>query len=290
MPKIKMEKVSKTAEGILVLDIPVIHRGYVEFLNRHAKGDIGRLLLVGDNLRAKLGVPNEIRANPAELTQKMLAGLDLPFGIEILHEEDIEALPKNGIFTARDTVSKKLKEQFFPNAELTDDNIFLRWDESNVATEKPANIETETKDPFHIKMMKHAKSLADNSSDWWRQVGVVIAKDGEIIMDAYNQSLPTENKPYIDGGPRDHVQSGTMQFLVTTTHAEAAAIAKVARSKDLSTDGADLYLNSFPCPPCATAMGLAGIRRCFAGGTNAYLDAAETLKSLGIETIFVNEN
>lgn len=280
----------KIKPGVLILDIPVIHRGYVEFLKRHANDDIGKLLLVGDDLREQLNIPREIRANAPELTKKLLAGLELPFDVDVLHQEDINTLSKSKIFTARDTVSQKLKERFFPTAELTENNIFLRWDESNVATEKPTNIETETKDPLHTKMMKRARALADNSSDWWRQVGVVIAKDGKIIMEAYNQSLPTENKPYIDGGPRDHVKSGTMQFLVTTTHAEAAAISKVARSKHLSTDGADLYLNSFPCPPCATAMGLAGIKRCFAGGTNAYLDAAETLKSLGIETIFVNEN
>ncbi len=274
--------------GVLILDIPVIHAGYVNLLKKYSNGEIQKLLLVGRDLRDTLQIPAEIRANPPELTQKMLAALDLPFEVDILNLGQIDKLPDTGLYTAHDTVSEKLQQMYFPNAAVTKETPFLRWDESNTTVDRPMNIEEETKDPVHREMMKKAHELSQDSSDWWRRVGVVIARDGEILVEAYNQSLPTDHKPYIDGNPRDHVQAGTLAFLVSTVHGEQSAIAKAARS-GIALDGSDLYLNSFPCPPCATSMGVAGVKRCFFAGSNAYLDAAEVLKTIGIETIFVNE-
>ncbi len=283
------EQKKGTQDGVLILDIPVIHRGFVELLQKHNDGSIKKLYLVGDNLRETLKIPKEIRANESELTRKMLVSLELPFEIEILNLEMVSKLPKKGIFTARDTVSEKLRAMYFPDSQVTEESIFLRWDESNITSTRPVHIDEETSDPFHVKMMKRTRELADTSSDWWRQVGVVIARDGKVLVEAYNQALPTDHKPYVDGNPRDHVQAGTLAFLVGTVHGEQAAISKAAKS-GIVLEGADLYLNSFPCPPCATSMGLAGIKRCFAGGGNAYLDAAEVLQAIGIKSIFVKEN
>jgi dCMP deaminase len=278
------------ADDVLILDVPVPHKGYIDLLQKHAEsGNIKTLYLVGEDLRDSLGIPKEIRSNNPEVTRKMLESLGFPFNIEILGVDKVDSLPSQGIYTAKDTVSKKLRERYFPQSEVSEESVFLRWDESNVTSTKPALIDEETSDHFDISMMKRAKELADNSSDWWRRVGAIIAKNGNILVEAYNQALPTDHKPYIDGNPRDFIQAGTLAFLVSTVHAEQAAIAKAA-SQGIKLEGADLYLNSFPCPPCATSMGLAGIKRCFAGGGNAYLDAAEVLKNIGIKTIFVKED
>lgn len=278
------------SEGVLILDIPVIHKGYIELLKKYTdEGTIGKLYLVGEDLLNSLEVPKEIRANDPETTQKMLGGLELPFDIEILGLDGVNNLPSQGIYTARDLVSRRLRERFFPNAEVTEENIFLRWDESNVTADRPAKVDRETTDPFDVAMMKRARELAGGSSDWWRRVGAVVVKDGHILVEGYNQALPSDNKPYIDGNPRDHTQPGTLAFLVSTVHAEQSVIAQAA-NRHITTKGSDLYLNSFPCPPCAASIWLAGVRRCFTAGGNAYLDAAEVLKQMRIETIFVNEN
>lgn len=272
--------------GVLILDVPVIHQGYLEFLKKQ-KG-VKTLYLLGEDLRKSLEIPKEIRAVDAATTAVMLSSLDFPFDIKILGLDEMAKLPKDRIYTARDSVSKKLKEKYFPKARVSEDTIFLRWDESNVTSTRPALVDEETHDPSHIKMMKRARELADSSSDWWRRVGVVVVRDGKVLVEAYNQALPTDHKPYIDGNPRDFIQAGTLAFLVSTVHAEQAALAKAA-GQGIKLEGADLYLNSFPCPPCATSMALAGIKRCFASSGNAYLDTAEVLKSTGIKTIFVNE-
>lgn len=276
-----------TNKGILILDIPVIHKGYVDLLKNHADGnDVEALYLVGEDVLEDLGAKREIRANDTETTRKLLSGLELPYGVEVLSLDRINDLASRGIYTVRDDVSRRLCEKFFPNAKLTEETVFLRWDESNVTQPLPANFDKETKDPFHIRMMNRARELANYSSDWWRRVGVVAVSDEQIILEGYNLALPTDHKPYIDGNPRDFIQAGTLQFLSSTVHAEQAIIAK---ARGVSLEGADLYLNSFPCPPCATSMGLAGIKRCFSAGGNAYLDAAEVLKSVGIETVYVND-
>lgn len=277
-------------KGVLILDIPVIHRGYIDLLRKHADGSVKTLYLVGQDVLDSLEVPKEIRANDPETTRKMLGGLDLPFDIEILSLDGVNNLPLQGIYTARDTVSQKLRERFFPDAQVTEENVFLRWDESNVTADQEVVVDEVTTDPFHVEMMRRAKELANDSGDWWRQVGAVAVRDGKILIEAYNQALPSDNKPYIDGNPRDHTQPGTLGFLVGTVHAEQALIAKAAGRQDVSLQGADLYLNSFPCPPCATSMWLAGIRRCFTAGGNAYLDAAEVLKQMEIRTFFVRED
>lgn len=273
--------------GILILDIPVPHKGFVDLFKKH-DGDITTLYLVGEDLRETLGVPKEIRANDPQTIQKMLKGLDLPFEIKILDLEGAKNLPSKSIYTGKDIVSKRLREKYFPKAQVKEENVFLRWDEGNVISTRPALIDEETSDPFHISMMKRARELSDNSSDWWRRVGAIAVKNGKILVEAYNQAFPTDHKPYVDGNPRDFVKAGTLAFLVSTVHAEQAVIAKAA-GLGIKLDGADLYLNSFPCPPCATSMGLAGIKRCFASDGNAYLDTAEVLKSVGIKTIFVKE-
>lgn len=282
-------KEAQIINGVLILDIPVPHKGYVDILRAHADGSIKTLYLVGRDLLASLEVPVEIRANDPKVTQKMLKGLDLPFEVEILGLDMVHNLPPEGIYTAKDTVSRKLREKFFPDAQVTEETAFLRWDESNVISTKPALIDEETNDPFHISVMRLARALADNSSDWWRQVAAVIVKDGKILIEGCSQAYPTENNPYVDGNPRDFIQAGTIGFLGKTVHAEQTAIAKAA-GQGIKLEGSDLYLNSFPCPPCAFSMGLAGIRRCFATGGNAYLDTAETLKRLGIKIVFVKED
>lgn len=280
-------EVQPTNKGVLILDIPVPHKGYVDLLRSHADGSIEKLYLVGEDLLATLELPREIRANDPETTRRMLLGLELPFKIGILDSEGVSSLPSSGIYTARDLVSRRLRERYFSDAQVTEEDVFLRWDANNVSADRPSMVDEETADPFHVAMMRRARELSDNSSDWWRRVGVVAVRDGQILLEAYNQALPTDNKPYIDGNPRDHTIPGTLGSLVSTVHAEQALTAKAAARLDISLSGTDVYLNSFPCPPCATSLGLAGISRCFTDGGNAYLDAAETLKALGIKTFSV---
>ena len=137
-------------KGVLILDIPVIHRGYVGLLRKYADGSVETLYLLGEDVLEDLEVRKEIRANDPEITRKMLRGLELPFGVEILNLDKIGDLTSRRIYTARDDVSRRLRERFFPEAQVTQESAFLRWDESNVISPRPALISEETNDPFHV--------------------------------------------------------------------------------------------------------------------------------------------
>ena len=56
--------------------------------------------------------------------------------------------------------------------------------------------------------LAHAQCLSAKSSDWWRQVGAIAARDGKILGSAWNHHHPTEYSPYIDGDPRDGFSRG----------------------------------------------------------------------------------
>src|SRR4051812_18754354 len=89
-------KKDQAKSGLLLLDIPVIHKGYIEFLKKHADGSVEILYLVGTDILDNLEVPKEIRAVEPEITKVLLQALQLPFKIDILHLEQIAHLPKEG--------------------------------------------------------------------------------------------------------------------------------------------------------------------------------------------------
>ena len=74
-----------------------------------------------------------------------------------------------------------------------------------------------------------AEREGDRSSDWWRQVGVVIAIAGRPVIVAHNRHLPTQYAPYIDGDPRNVFKKGVHIDLSTALHGEIAAICEAAR-------------------------------------------------------------
>lgn len=134
--------------------------------------------------------------------------------------------------------------------------------------------------------MKQAFVQANYSNDWWRQVGVVFMRDGEVLITAYNQHLPSSQEQYFSGDPRSFFSSGEMIELSSSIHAEALAIARAA-SQGIALAGADLFVTTFPCPICAKQVAAAGIKRLYYNEGYAVLDGWQVLKSAGIEIIRV---
>ncbi len=69
-------------------------------------------------------------------------------------------------------------------------------------------------------------------------------------------------------------------------HSEAGAIAEAAR-KGISLEGADLYVTTFPCPPCGKLIAYSGIKRVFYKNGYGVLDSERILKDKGVEIIKV---
>lgn len=272
---------------VLILYIPVLHKGYIELLQKYNK-EVKTLYILGEDITSQISNYKEIRSIEPVKLKKIIRALGFSFTVQILEIKKIRNIKNYDIISILEPISKKFIKKFFPKKPVFYERIFLKWDEKNVKSPSPPHYDSESSDDFDLKMMAIARKISKNSSDWWRQVGAVVTKNKKVIVKAHNQYLPSEHTPYIEGNPRDYIKSGTLGFLATSMHAEQAAISKAAYLGK-SLKGADIYLNSYPCPTCAKLISVAGIKRCFFIGGNAYLNVDEVFKASGIRTILVKD-
>lgn len=72
----------------------------------------------------------------------------------------------------------------------------------------------------------------------------------------------------------------------TAIHAETAVIAQAA-AQGVSTQGASLYVTTFPCPYCARLIAHSRIKRLFVSDSYATLGGQKLLEDAGIAIIKV---
>jgi dCMP deaminase len=175
-----------------------------------------------------------------------------------------------------------------PGPAVVFDRTFLRWDREWAAAQAPVTFDGEiSAAELPRELIGSAGAIARRSSDWWRQVGAVAARDGQVLGCAWNQHRPTEYAPYFNGDPRDGFARGVRADLSTAIHAEAALVARAARD-GTSLGGADLYTTTFPCPACARLVAEAGFARCYFTGRYSVLDGEQVLRAAGIRLIWVD--
>lgn len=273
-----------------ILYLPVVHAGYEAFLQRHADSD--EILVLGRRFsdvfpklvkeiralsperaveHARLIVPDTrvLLVEPAELADAVKAGLVVLPDEEIMHR--LVELP-----------------DFPDKAQLRFETTFLRWDREWSRATKPVRFDYRiSRSSLDRRFMVRTERESRRSSDWWRQVGAVAVRDGEILQVAHNHHHPTEYAPYIDGDPRNDFSRGVRPDLSTAIHAEASLVATAAR-EGLGLAGSDLYVSTFPCPACARLVVEAGFQRCFFAGPYSMLDGEEILRSGGVELIWVD--
>lgn len=120
------------------------------------------------------------------------------------------------------------------------------------------------KQKFIDAYMDVAKRFAQLSSAKRLQVGAIVVKDDRIISIGYN-GMPAgwtnECENYFgfdfNGNP-------TLVTKDEVIHAEANAIAKLAKSSE-SGDGATMFLTHAPCIHCAKQIYTAGIKKVYFG-------------------------
>ena len=114
---------------------------------------------------------------------------------------------------------------------LVFDRTFLRWDRDWATANTPVNFDGEiTAAELPRELLGRAQALAGRSSDWWRQVGAVAARAGQVLGAAWNHHLPDRVRPVPERGSRDAFERGIRADLSTAIHAEAALIAGAARA------------------------------------------------------------
>jgi dCMP deaminase len=271
---------------VLVLYVPVIHRGYLGLFEKY-KEDVEDVYLLGPELiKEFFSLHKEIRAVDPETTKKFIESLGLFKHVSILTSKTINELNGRKIIAVSEEVSRQFAARYLTNNEIEYDSVFLRWDESNVKSVHKPSFAAESDSEFDRTIMARAEKNSENSSCWWRHVGGVVVKNGKILIEGNNTHLPQEQIQYIEGDPRDFVEAGTSPEIATTLHGEMVMIAEAAR-KGISLDGASMYLTVFPCHPCAKLMARSGIKKCFFRSGNAYMNSEKVLEAAGVEIIWV---
>jgi dCMP deaminase len=276
-----------TTNRAIVAYVPVLHQGYLNFFEKY--DDVETLFLVSREELARLvpSLEKDIRALLVEQMKQAIEGLGLfekiSTNLDELSEYDELIIPD-------DEAMRALANKYSKIHILTFESIFLRWDKKRSLDNKHIEPDVEiTTEKLHQELMNQAEALVERSADWWRQVGGVIAKNGEVLLSAYNHHLPNEQQPYFDGDPRANFHKGLNIEISTAIHTESALIAEAAR-RGLALEGADLYVTTFPCPVCAKAVAYSGIKRVFFRDGYSMVDGQELMKTKGVEIIKVTES
>lgn len=297
-------------EKVLALYIPVLHEGYRLFLEQNKEA---HQLFIFDQQFLRHW-PNfdylkkDIRALDSHLIKQALTPLFPNLTIvTIKNQQDWQEFllkTKNKQWEwvlSNDDFGQYLAKEYLTGEKISFASYFLRWDRPTVKQAAHQQIASGDNgqqfkadqiisgDSFEKKIMKQAFIQANFSNDWWRQVAVVFIKNGQVLISAYNQHLPSSQEQYFNGDPRSFFSSGAAIQLTSSIHAEALAIARAA-SQGIALIGADLYVTTFPCPICAKQVAMTGIKRLFYSEGYAVLDGWQVLKAANIKLIQVQFN
>ncbi len=269
--------------------VPVLHEGYHRFFQ--SQEGPKRLFIIGPSLAAEFSeLRKEIRELDPVLMKEAITALGVFTQVELLDEAGIIELGKTEgeVILPDEEVSRSLAEKYFTNVQATYSPIFLRWDKHNALQEKPIVPEEQvTREELHKRFMSVAEEESKKSSDIWRHVGGVVAREGKLLLVAHNAHLPSEHTPYVYGDPRNNFHKGDHIEFSTALHAEAGLISEAAR-RGTALEGCDMYVTVFPCPPCAKLIASAGIKNLYCGGGYGVLDGENVLKSRGVKIIYVD--
>jgi dCMP deaminase len=265
----------------LILYIPVIHKGYLDFLNR-VKDKVSKVFIIDDDFQKEL---SEIKPDIASLDTKTVKDLLGKLGFEnisILSKENINEVRGKEIILVQDGISRNLAAKYLKGENIEWDSVFLRWDKEKVLKQEPLQDTPVSKDEFDILMIKEAQKEAQKTGDWWRQIGAVLVKDKEILIRGCNRDLPSDHTPYQVGEVRDFFKAGERHELASTIHAEENIIAQAAKS-GISREGTSLYVTTFPCPVCAKLIACSGIKKLYFAEGGSNFDAKKVLESAGVK-------
>src|SRR3989339_468819 len=256
---------------VIIAYVPVLHQGYRKFFERHT--DVDTLYIFGDSLIKKYDyLAKEIRQLSPNLVKRAIESWKMFKKIEILEEKGLKSLETIEIIMPDEDVCIDLATEFFGEKKVIFDDVFLRWDKHKSMEEKPVQADQKiSRDEFDREVIQKLKKEAEKSSDWWRRVASAIVKDGEIILSAHNEHLPSPHSPYADGDPRNTLHKGIGTDIATAIHSEARLIAEAAR-KGLSLEGATLYVTIFPCSLCTKQIAFSGIKKIYYSGGYQMLD------------------
>lgn len=272
----------------IVSYVPALHKGYIDFFKKYP----GTLYLLGPDLVQEAPrMDRDIRALPPEDIRALLQGLGLYQKIVVLNKGNLtdllsEATP---IVSPDEEVNRLFAATHLPGKNVEFVSVFLRWDRQISTTElevPPGRVISESERDREI--MADAAAEAKKSPDWWRQIGAILVRDRKPVITAHNTALPSEYTLNALGDPRANFDAGEAQYkdLGKFIHGEANVIAQAAKA-GIPTEGASIYVTTFPCPACAKLIAVAGIKEVYYQKGYSLLDAEDILKAFGVKITLV---
>lgn len=270
---------------VLILHIPVIHKGYLDFL-KQTKDEVSDVFVIDEQLLAEL---SEFKPDIASFDANTAMGLLQKLGFEnisILAKENIGQVSGRILVLVQDEVSRNLYSRYLMGNSVEWKSVFLRWDKGKVLVQQKIEGIPTSNHEFDIEMIKMASKESEKSGEWWRRIGAVLTKDRQIVLGGNNKDLPSDHTPYQVGEVRDFFNTGERPDLANTIHAEQSIIAKAAK-EGISVNGLSLYVTTFPCPVCAKMIAYSGIKNVYFAEGWSNFDAIKVLESAGVRIVQV---
>jgi len=269
----------------LILFLPALHQGYLDLIEKY-----DAVYLLDDSVLRNLSrfqyLERDLRRFDPLVAKRAIQALYPEKEVVVANEVTLCSIDGD-IALPEDEISEELKERFLKGKTVTSVPVFLRWNKTITLKEtEPHPERVISTDECDRENMGIAAALSGKSSDWWRQIGAVVVKDGAIVTEAHNKRLPTEYTQDAYGDPRSNFDAGESIELASTIHAEAHAIAHAAK-KGVPLDGASMYVTTYPCPVCAKSIAMSGIKKLYYRDGYSLFDAEKILNTFGVEVIQV---
>lgn len=289
-----MKSKKDNTNTILIAYVPAPHAGYLKFFRAY-EGTI--LFVLGEEfIREHQPLVRHLPGVSPEEAVMMIQVLDIFLDVCVLTKRCLTELDivqsASRIVMPDEDVSHAFAESYLTRFDnlppITFDGRWrLRWDwGATQLKRRPENERVVSKEILDQHFMRNAFALAEKSPDWWRQIGALLVRDGRTLLVALNRHVPSEQSEYCYGDPRSNFEQGQSIEVSGAMHAEVGLIAEAA-NRGISMKGCDLYVTTFPCPPCAGPCAYSGIKRLFYADGYSLVAGAETLESQGVEIIRV---
>lgn len=272
----------------LIAYVPVIHKGYMNLFKRF-EGQFINLIILGDSITQEYRhFQKDIRAMNPYVTADLIDHLGIFSHVLVLEKNDegyqLILSKYSKVFMPNEDISRELKTEFEKiglEVELID--FFLRWDSDNAKAHLDVDCDTIDYDEFLEKKVAQVIAEGHKTSDIYREVGgMIFNRHTKEYFIGHNSAFPDEHLPYYEGDPRSLFKKGIHVELSTVLHAEARLISEAART-GFCTNGLEILVTDFPCPPCAKLIANSGIKKVYFLKGYAMLDGERTLKDAGVE-------
>lgn len=276
----------------IVLYMPALHKGYIDFIKKNGR-KINTIFLISEEFAHIINpelawlFEKDLRAVSVVEMQKALYALEFADKVDILDERnlygfDIVVIPDD------DEIVQGTLENFYPTIVAQKESWFIRWGKKTVLSQRaPIPNAIISCNELEKEIMIKAFNIAEKSSDWWRQVGVIIFPINSPPIFGFNAHLPHAQAPYINGDPRTNFKPGEFIELSTAGHAEATAIAYAAK-RGIALEDASIYVTVFPCPGCSWLIINSGIKKLYYCEGFSQMHSEKSLNAKGVEIIFVD--